>query len=127
MPVTIAGMPATVDPRFYPFQASAEPDGLSAADVERIVAQALAQAYRTRAAIRRPLGSFAQVNVSVVDAAGTVLGIARTPDAPVFGFDVSAQKARTAAFFSSAVAGDVLAGAGFADYVVPRACGRPRA
>lgn len=117
VPVTIAGMQATVDPRFYPFKASAEPGGLSAGDVELIVAQALAQAYRTRAAIRRPLGSFAQVNVAVVDVDGTVLGIARTPDAPVFGFDVSAQKARTAAFFSSAVAGDVLAGAGFADYV----------
>ena len=105
MPVTIGGLAATVDPRVYPFQASAEPDGLSAAEVERIVGQALAQAYRTRAAIRQPLGSFAQVNVTVVDGSGRVLGIARTPDAPVFGFDVSAQKARTAAFFSSALAG----------------------
>ncbi len=117
VPVTIAGLGATVDPRFYPFQASAEPDGLSAAEVERIIGQALAQAYRTRAAIRQPLGSFAQVNVTVVDTSGRVLGIARTPDAPVFGFDVSAQKARTAAFFSSALAGDALANAGFADFV----------
>ncbi|HEY2798251.1 MAG TPA: heme-binding protein [Thermoanaerobaculia bacterium] len=117
VPVTVGGLPATVDPRFYPFQASLDPDGLSAAEVDRLIGQALAQAYKTRAAIRQPLGSFAQVNVTIVDAAGRVLGIARTPDAPVFGFDVSAQKARTAAFFSSAVAGDTLAGAGFGDFV----------
>jgi uncharacterized protein GlcG (DUF336 family) len=108
VPVTIAGLPATVDPRFYPFVGSDEPGGLSASEVERIIGQALSQAYVTRAAIRRPLGSFAQVNVSVVDVSGTVLGIARTPDAPVFGFDVSAQKARTTAFFSGADAGSSL-------------------
>jgi uncharacterized protein GlcG (DUF336 family) len=122
VPVTVAGLPATADPRFFPFKGSANPDGLSAAEVERIIGQALAQAYRTRAAIRRPLGSFAQVNVTVVDADGTVLGIARTPDAPVFGFDVSAQKARTAAFFSGAGAGAALVAASdgevsFVDYV----------
>lgn len=117
VPVTVAGLPATADPRFFPFQGSAQPDGLSADEVERIIGQALAQAYRTRAAIRRPLGSFAQVNVTVVDAAGAVLGIARTPDAPVFGFDVSAQKARTAAFFSGAQAGAALTAAGFHEYV----------
>lgn len=116
VPVTIAGLPATVDPRFYPFVGSAAPGGLSASEVERIIGQALAQAYITRAAIRRPLGSFAQVNVTVVDASGNVLGIARTPDAPVFGFDVSAQKARTTAFFSGAAA-STLTAAGFGEYV----------
>ena len=44
---------------------------------------------------------------------GTVLGVFRQLDAPVFGFDVSVQKARTAAFFSSANAGTLLRGAGF--------------
>ena len=115
VPVTIAGLPATVDPRFYPFVGST--GGLTALEVERIIGQALTQAYKTRAAIRRPLGSFAQVNVTVVDADGHVLGIARTPDAPVFGFDVSAQKARTTAFFSGASAASSLAGAGFGEYV----------
>ena len=38
-----------------------------------------------------------------------ILGIARTRDAPVFGIDVSLQKARTAAFFSSAQAAAQLA------------------
>ncbi len=34
--------------------------------------------------------------------------LVRSPDAPVFGIDVSLQKARTAAFFSNAVAGAQL-------------------
>ena len=116
VPVTIAGVPATVDPRFFPFLGSADPGGLSASEVERIIGQSLAQAATTRAAIRLPLGSFSQVNVAVVDASGSVLGVARVPDAPVFGFDVSAQKARTAAFFSG-VAGPTLGAAGLGEYV----------
>ncbi len=57
-----------------------------------------------RAQIRRPLDSRAQVTISVVDTNGSVLGIVRSPDAPIFGTDVSLQKARTAAFFSAAFA-----------------------
>ena len=53
-----------------------------------------------RAQIRRPLDSRAQVTISVVDTNGAVLGIVRSPDAPIFGIDVSLQKARTATFFS---------------------------
>lgn len=117
VPITVAGLPATADARFFPFTAGAEPGGLTAQEVERIIGQGLAQSYRTRAAIRRPLGSFAQVNVAVVDTRGRILGIARTPDAPVFGFDVSAQKARSAAFFSGAGAASALVAAGFSDYV----------
>lgn len=117
VPIAVGGLAATADPRFYPFSGSGAPGGLTAEDVSRIIGQGIAQAYRTRAAIRRPLGSAAQVNVAVVDAQGVVLGIARTPDAPVFGFDVSAQKARTAAFFSSASAGTALTAAGLGEYV----------
>jgi uncharacterized protein GlcG (DUF336 family) len=40
------------------------------------------------------------VTVTIVDLDGNVLAQARTPDAPVFGADVSRQKARTAVFFS---------------------------
>lgn len=68
---------------------------LTAADVDRIIRQAAAQAARTRAAIRRPIGSPARVFISVVDTNGAVLGIWRTPEATLFSFDVSAQKART--------------------------------
>jgi uncharacterized protein GlcG (DUF336 family) len=83
---------------------------LTAAEVRQTLASALAVANRARAQIRRPLGTEARVTVSVVDTFGAVLGIVRTRDAPVFGIDVSLQKARTAVFFSnSAAAGDLLA------------------
>jgi uncharacterized protein GlcG (DUF336 family) len=63
------------------------------------------------------LGSSARVSIAVVDINGTVLGIFRTVDAPVFGFDVSVQKARGAVFFSRADAAVLLRGAGFGSYV----------
>src|SRR5262249_39072548 len=93
---------------------------LTEAEVRRILVQAAKQAAITRAAIRRPLGSAAEVNIAVADVDGTVLGIFSTPDAPMFGFDVCVQKARTAAFLSSATAGARLraaAGGQFASYV----------
>ncbi len=117
VPVTVRGVPAFADSRFFPASASAAPGGLTAAEVEQLLAQALTQAYKTRAAIRQPLGSFAQVNVTVVDASGAVLGIVRTPDAPIFGFDVSSQKARAAAFLSSSGAAAALTAAGLSEYV----------
>lgn len=84
----------------YPPSSAAGAGGLSAAFVAEILQQALGVANQARAQIRRPLNSPAQVTVSVVDAAGNILAIARTPDAPIFGTDVSLQKARTAALFS---------------------------
>lgn len=74
--------------------------GLTSAEVRTILTEALDVAFRARAQIRRPLGSHAQVTVSVVDAEANILAIARTPDAPIFGTDVSLQKARTATFAS---------------------------
>jgi uncharacterized protein GlcG (DUF336 family) len=82
--------------------------GLTANEVTTIIVNALQIAFSGRAQIRRPLRSHIQVTVSVVDARGNVLGIARTPDGPIFGTDVSLQKARTAAFFSGNVAGAYL-------------------
>jgi uncharacterized protein GlcG (DUF336 family) len=74
--------------------------GLTTAEVRTILREALDIAFRARAQIRRPLGSHAQVTVSIVDAEANILAIARTPDAPIFGTDVSLQKARTATFAS---------------------------
>jgi uncharacterized protein GlcG (DUF336 family) len=83
------------------FPSSAGTDGLmTQAEVARILAEALRVANRARAQIRRPLGAAAQVNISVVDTNGALLGFVRTPDAPMFGADVSLQKARTAMFLS---------------------------
>ena len=65
-----------------------------------VLTEALKIANRARAQIRRPLGTQAQVTISIVDTNGEVLVLARTPDAPVFGTDVSLQKARSAVLFS---------------------------
>lgn len=122
-PLTLGGIPGRVDvSRYYPFQgsASAATVKLTANDVNTIITQAAQQAYRTRAAIRRPLGSPAEVNIAVVDTNGVVLGLFSTIDAPIFGFDVCVQKARTAAFYSSPAAASVLRtaeGGKFAKYV----------
>lgn len=104
------------DQNRFPPRASTD-GGLTEAEVTAILREALEIAYRGRAQIRRPLNSFIQVTVSVVDTNGAILGMARTPDAPVFGADVSLQKARTAAFFSNPNAGDELTAAGFGSYV----------
>jgi uncharacterized protein GlcG (DUF336 family) len=74
---------------------------LSQAEVRAILEEAFTIMSRARAQIRRPLDSRAEVSISVVDTRGQILGIVRSPDAPVFGIDVSAQKARTANFFSA--------------------------
>ena len=93
------------------FRPQAGTDGamaLTTAEVAAILRQALTVANRSRAQIRQPGGSQARVSISVVDSNGVILGIVRSRDAPVFGIDVSLQKARTAAFFSSATAAGSL-------------------
>ncbi len=96
----------------YPIRA-----GTDGADVSQPITEAEARAIleeaftimtRARAQIRQPLDSRAQVTISLVDTRGQVLGIVRSPDAPIFGIDVSLQKARTANFFSGAAAGAQL-------------------
>jgi uncharacterized protein GlcG (DUF336 family) len=115
----VGGIAGEVDTRFFPFVGSpvVTANSLNAADVGTIIAHAAQQANITRAAIRQPLGSNARVSIAVVDTNGVVLGLFRQTDAPVFGFDVSVQKARTAVFFSRANAGTLLTGAGFGAYV----------
>jgi uncharacterized protein GlcG (DUF336 family) len=92
----------------FPFRNSPTPGGLAAQEVQTILTQGIQTAYALRAAIREPQDSFVQVNVFVVDVDGAILGYLGTPDAPFFGFDVSAQKARAAAFFSGRNAGSDL-------------------
>jgi len=103
---SINGVSGSVDPNF-PIIAGTD-GGLSAGEVTQIIGQAAKQAETTRAAIRNPVGSAARVSITVVDTNGVILGIFRTTDAPLFGFDVSVQKARTANFFSQAQANSSL-------------------
>lgn len=94
--------------RFRPQAGTDGAPALSAAEVQQLLASALQVANRSRAQIRQPSGTPARVTISVVDSNGVVLGIVRSRDAPVFGIDVSLQKARTANFFSSAAAAAAL-------------------
>ncbi|MCS6884633.1 MAG: hypothetical protein RMM17_03425 [Acidobacteriota bacterium] len=113
--ITLRGRPVRVVNRFFPFRGSRT--GLSAAEVEQILFQALVEANRVRAAIRRPLEVPAEVNIAVVDFDGNVLGLISTPDAPVFGFDVSSMKARAATTFSRPDAAQLLTTIGLGKYV----------
>ncbi|MEL7184867.1 MAG: heme-binding protein [Pseudomonadota bacterium] len=90
--------------RYRPIAGTDGASALTAAEVQGILTEALTLANRMRAQIRQPVGTPARVTISVVDSNGVILGIVRGRDAPVFGIDVSLQKARTAAFFSSASA-----------------------
>jgi uncharacterized protein GlcG (DUF336 family) len=90
--------------RFAPRAASDGEGGISAEEARVVVDEALAIANAARAQIRQPFGSQARVSINVVDTQGSILAFARTRDAPIFGTDVSLQKARTAAFYSGAFA-----------------------
>lgn len=85
---------------------------ITAAEARVILEEAFTVMSRARAQIRQPLDSRAQVTISLVDTRGRVLGIVRSPDAPIFGIDVSLQKARTANFFSGAFAANELLATG---------------
>lgn len=103
----------------YPARAGADTpevsSPLTAAEVTALLQEAFKVMSHARAQIRQPLNSLAQVTISVVDTRGSILGIVRSPDAPVFGIDVSLQKARTASFFSGPFAASDLSGDPSAD------------
>lgn len=103
--------------RYPPIGGTDGGTALNPLEVREILRQTLGVALAARAQIRRPLDSHVEVTISVVDTNGVILGIVRTPDAPVFGTDVSLQKARSAMFFSSAAAPADLAAAGQSAYV----------
>jgi len=83
---------------------------LTQSEVKAVLEEAFKIMSRARAQIRKPLDSPAQVTISIVDTDGSILGVARSPDAPVFGTDVSVQKARTVNFFSHPNAATDLSG-----------------
>jgi uncharacterized protein GlcG (DUF336 family) len=95
--------------RFAPRAGTETPGALTATEVRGILREALGVANAARGQIRRPLNSSARVTISVVDSSGVILGIVSTRDAPLFGVDVALQKARTAAWLSSAGAAAALA------------------
>jgi len=112
---------------------------LNHAEVAQILYQGAVRAFETRGAIRNPIGP-AEVFIVVIDYYATdgtgtpvapapptgvppatpypfprpgVLGSFRTPDATIFSYDVAAQKARTALFFSNNAMALSARGVGF--------------
>jgi uncharacterized protein GlcG (DUF336 family) len=76
--------------------------GLSQAEVQTIINQAVATAQATRAVIRLPQSSRTRMTIAVADLDGTILGLYRMPDGTVFSADVAVAKARNVIWFSSA-------------------------
>jgi uncharacterized protein GlcG (DUF336 family) len=99
---------ATSHVRFPAIAGSAGSGTLTRAEALQLLRAAFASGIITRAQIRNPPGSVLAITISVVDANGVILGVATIPDAPVFGIDVSLQKARTSVFMSSAYGDSAL-------------------
>jgi len=74
---------------------------LTQAEVTDIVSQAVAQALKTRAAIRLPMGISTRMVIAVSDLLGTTRGLFRMPDSTIFSIDVAVAKARNVVYFSS--------------------------
>lgn len=90
---------------------SSTPGGLTADAVDKIITDGIAEANRTRAAIRlniddgfRP-GVPTGMVLAVTDTTGELLGLHRMPDATIFSIDVSIAKARNTAYYADATAG----------------------
>jgi uncharacterized protein GlcG (DUF336 family) len=73
---------------------------LSADEVQTIVENAVAEASRTRAAIRLPAGSRTSMVIAVSDLNGNLLGLYRMADSTVFSIDVAVAKSRNVVYLS---------------------------
>jgi len=102
--------------RFPPRAGSETGTALTTEEVRTIAIESLKVAFRTRAQVRRPLGSQAGETVVIVDSNGVVLSLVRSRDALVDAVDVTTQKARTTAFFSNRNAAAAIQAAPAATY-----------
>jgi uncharacterized protein GlcG (DUF336 family) len=75
--------------------------GLSADEVQQIINQSAAVAFRTRAMIRLPINQPSRMTISISDQSGAILALYRMPDGTVFSSDVAMTKARNAYYFST--------------------------
>jgi uncharacterized protein GlcG (DUF336 family) len=82
-----------------PKNSTSDPE-LTAALVQQIVMNGVADAERVRAQIRLPLGVKTDMVLSVADRNGEVLGLFRMPDATFFSIDVAVAKARNTAYYA---------------------------
>ena len=75
--------------------------GLTAADVQAIIARGIAAANITRAQIRVPFNQTARMVFAVSDLNGNILGLYRMPDATYFSINVAVSKARNVAYYDN--------------------------
>ncbi len=75
-------------------------NGLTLAQVQQIVQQAVATGNQTRAVIRLPVGTRARFVIAIADLDGTILALYRMPDATIFSVDVAVAKSRDVLFWS---------------------------
>jgi uncharacterized protein GlcG (DUF336 family) len=85
--------------------------GLTAAEVQQIITNAIIEANKTRAAIRLDVskktpvpGVRTKMVIAVADKAGNVLGLYRMNDATFFSIDVAVAKARNTAYYADPAA-----------------------
>lgn len=110
-PITFsAGIAGTAPPDGDILPPKAGTGGLTQADVQTIINNAVATAQVTRAVIRLPLASRTRMAIAVADFDGTLLALHRMPDSTVFSIDVAVNKARNMAYFSSAAGAADLPG-----------------
>ena len=87
-----------------PKDATDNPPGaapLTAAEVQSIVENAVAQAQQARSAVRLPSGTAVSVVHAITDSNGELIGLFRQPDALPDAIDVCPAKARTSVYASS--------------------------
>ena len=87
-----------------PKNATDNPPGaapLTAAEVRSIVENAVAQAEKSRSAVRLPSGTAVSVVHAITDTNGELIGLFRQPDALPDAIDVCPAKARTSVYASS--------------------------
>lgn len=74
--------------------------GLTLAQVNQIIQNAVTTGNTIRAAIRLPVGERARFVIAVADLDGSLLALYRMPDATVFSVDVAVAKSRNVVYFS---------------------------
>lgn len=106
----------TLAGRFNPTSGTEGAGALTATEVRQILAEGLVIASKARAQLRRPTRG-PRFSIAIADTNGAILGIVRSPDAPLSSTDIAVQKARTAALFSRPDAGALISGAGLSGYI----------
>jgi uncharacterized protein GlcG (DUF336 family) len=92
----------TFVPEGYLVNPHGSADGsVTAADVQRMVFQAVQESLITRAAIRLPMDSNAVQVIAITAPDGELLGLFRMPDSTIFSLDVATAKARNAYYYAS--------------------------